>query len=59
MKTAALNAATTRENLADIINSIIDELIKSRFELPSFKRLVRLARAARTVVNNNNYFRNS
>lgn len=55
MKASALNAATTKENLADIINSIIDELIKSRFELPSFKRLLRLARAARTVVNNTNY----
>ncbi len=28
MKAAALNAAETKENLADIINSIIDELIK-------------------------------
>lgn len=55
MKAAALSAATTKENLADIINSVIDELIKSRFELPAFKRLVRLARAARSVVNNNNY----
>jgi TnpA family transposase len=55
MKITALDAATTKENLADIINTIIDELIKSRFELPSFKRLVRLARAARTVINNNNY----
>jgi len=56
IKITALDAATTKENLADIINAVIDELIKSRFELPSFKRLVRLARAARTVVNNNNYF---
>jgi hypothetical protein len=31
MKASALNAAATKENLADIINSIIDELIKSRF----------------------------
>ena len=55
MKQIALNAATTKENLADIINAVIDELIKSKFELPSFKRLVRLTRAARTVVNNDNY----
>jgi Tn3 transposase DDE domain/Domain of unknown function (DUF4158) len=55
MKSAALNAAATRENLADIINSIIDELIKSKFELPAFQKLVRLARAARLVVNNDNY----
>ena len=55
MKTAALSAAATKENLADIINSVIDELIKSRFELPAFQKLVKLARAARTVVNNDNY----
>ncbi|MBX3709921.1 MAG: DUF4158 domain-containing protein [Gammaproteobacteria bacterium] len=55
MKATALNAASTKENLADIINAVIDELIKSKFELPSFKRLVRLARAARTLVNNDNY----
>jgi hypothetical protein len=55
MKTAALTAATTKENLADIINCVIDELIKSRFELPAFQKLVRLARAARTVVNNDTY----
>ncbi len=55
MKGMALDAATTKENLADIINCVIDELIKSRFELPAFQKLVRLARAARTVVNNDNY----
>jgi hypothetical protein len=41
--------------LADIINAVIEELIKERFELPAFKKLLRLARAARTVVNNGNY----
>ena len=55
MKSAALTAATTKENLADIINCIIDELIKLKFELPAFKKLVRVARAARTVLNNENY----
>jgi hypothetical protein len=44
-----------RKNLADIINCVIDELIKSKFELPSFRGLLRLARAARSVVNNENY----
>ena len=33
----------------------VDELIKERFELPAFQKIVRLARAARTVVNNDNY----
>jgi hypothetical protein len=55
MKTVALDAATKKENLADIINCIIDELIKLKFELPAFKKLLRLARAARTVTNNDNY----
>jgi hypothetical protein len=55
MKKAALNAATTKENLADIINCVIEELIKFKFELPSFRRLLRLARAARSIVNNDNY----
>jgi len=55
MKTAALAAANTKENLADIINCVIDELIRSKFELPYFQKLVRLARAARTVVNNDSY----
>lgn len=55
MKTTALEAATTKENLADIINSIIDVLIRDRYELPAYKSLVRLSRAARTVTNRNNY----
>lgn len=45
----------TKENLADIINCVIEELVKLRYELPSFQKLVRLSRAARTVVNNDSY----
>ncbi len=55
MKAAALEAATKKENLADIVNVIIEELIKNNFELPTFPKLVRLSRAARVVVNNNNF----
>ena len=55
MKKAAMEAATTKENLADIINCIIEELIRLRFELPSFYKLVRLARATRTITNNRHY----
>ncbi len=55
MKSAALNSAATKENLADIINVMIDELIKLRYELPAFRKLVRIARAARALTNNNNY----
>ena len=57
MKKVALTAATNKENLADIINCVIDELVKSKFELPAFQKLVRLGRAARTVINNVNYQR--
>ena len=51
MKTAALQAATTKENLADIINCIIEALFLERYELPAYKSLVRLSRAARAVTN--------
>ncbi len=57
MSEVALNAATTKENLADIVNCVIDELIRLRFELPPFQKLVRLSRAARTFVNNENYLK--
>jgi len=55
MKHAALDAAQTKENLADIINRVIEELFCKRFELPAYQTLVRLARAARTVTNHENY----
>jgi len=55
MKSTALKAATTKENLADIINCVIDVLIKERHELPAFQYLVRLSRAARKVVNDRHY----
>ena len=55
LKKSALEAACTRENLADIINVLIDESIKNNFELISYKELHRLAMAARKVVNYHNY----
>lgn len=55
MKAAALEAATKKENLADIINIVIEELVKNNFELPGFHKMVKLARAARVVVNNHNF----
>ncbi len=57
MKSVALDVAKTKENLADIINCVIEKLIQERFELPAFQKLVRLTRAARSVVNNENYVR--
>lgn len=55
LKKAVMNSAATKENLADIINDLLDELVKSWFELPAFDSLLRLARAAR-VVSNNHYY---
>ena len=53
----ALDAATTKENLADIVNCIIDELIKLQFELPTYQYLVTSARKARSHVNNHYYIK--
>lgn len=47
----ALQAAQTKQELPDIINVLIEELIQRRFELPSYTLLSRLARRARTTVN--------
>ncbi|MFN3233858.1 MAG: Tn3 family transposase [Gammaproteobacteria bacterium] len=55
MKRTALESAQTKENLADIINRVIEEIFRQRFELPAYQSLVRLARAARTVTNNGHY----
>lgn len=55
MKATALQAATIKENLADIVNRIIEELFRERYELPAYQSLVRLSRAARTVTNRNYY----
>ncbi len=55
MKKSALLSSEYKENLADIINHILEDLIKSKFELPSFLRLLRLARAARKITNYSYY----
>ncbi len=55
LKKAALDAAQTKENLADIINTMVSFLIKERFEMPAYQSLLRLARAARAVTNNHYY----
>jgi nucleoid DNA-binding protein len=49
MKQSALKSAAFKEGLADIINDMIETLIKERFELPGFTTLERMARAARTL----------
>ncbi|WP_234030688.1 DUF4158 domain-containing protein [Undibacterium sp. 14-3-2] len=47
----ALQATQTKQELPDIINVLIEELVQRRFELPGFTNLFRLAREARTSVN--------
>lgn len=51
MKKAAKEAAQTKEYLVDIINVMIEELIRQRFELPAFSRFTREAGIARQEVN--------
>ena len=48
---ACIEAARTRDDLADIVNAGIEELLRSRHELPALDTLLRLARSARTLVN--------
>lgn len=48
---AAIEAARVRENVADIINAVIEELVRQRFELPAFGTLLKIANAARAKVN--------
>lgn len=43
----ATEAAKTKDNDADIINIIIEELVRQRYELPSFSTLERIARSTR------------
>lgn len=50
MKSASLKSAAIKENLADIINDMLEEIIKNSFEIPAFSTLLRMARTSRTVV---------
>ena len=47
----ATAAAQTRQELADIINVVIEELVRCRYELPGFTTLQRAARHARAQTN--------
>jgi len=51
----AEDAAESKQELADIINILIEELIRKRYELPGFSTLARAARRARTTVNERYY----
>jgi TnpA family transposase len=48
---ACVEAARTRDDLADIVNAGIEELLRRRRELPAFGTLLKLARTARALVN--------
>jgi len=47
---AMSGAARTKEDLADLINVAIEELVRKKYELPSFDTLARAARHVRTVL---------
>lgn len=47
----AYDSSQTMNNIADIINSVVEGLIKESYELPSFYKLNRLVRHTRHVVN--------
>ncbi|MDR3409965.1 MAG: Tn3 family transposase [Formivibrio sp.] len=55
VEAAATSAAQTKQEVADIINVVIEELIRQRFELPAFDTLNRTALRIRTQVNDS-YF---
>lgn len=50
MQQASQDAARTLEDLADIINVVLEQLIRQRYELPAFSILHRAAQHARATV---------
>ena len=54
-KAWALEAATIKEALPDIINVSLEYLVKERYELPGFRVLERICQAARAEVNTRYY----
>lgn len=55
LKEQAELAAQTKQELPDIINILIEELIRRRYELPGFTVLSRVAQQARTTINERIY----
>ncbi len=55
MQEAALEAARTKEHLADIINVMVEQLVRQRFELPGFSTFVKEATQARRHFNRQCY----
>ncbi len=52
---SATLAATTMQELVDIVNVTIEELVRQHFELPGFTKLLRSARSARALANTQIY----
>ena len=55
MKCLALQAAQTKNHLCDIINVLLEELVRLKIELPAFSLLRRMAQTARQQINSNCY----
>lgn len=51
LEQVARETASTKQELEDIINVLIEEIVRQKYELPGFTQLVRAARAARNRVN--------
>lgn len=51
----AERAADTKEKIPDIINDVLEELIKRRYELPAFSTISKIASDARTKINSQCY----
>jgi len=51
MKKAMVNAAYTKDILADIINVSIEDLVRYKYELPGFTVLLKAARQTRNDIN--------
>jgi hypothetical protein len=52
MVNAMIEASQTKNVIADIINASIEELVRQKFELPSFTTMLRAAKKTRHKVNN-------
>jgi TnpA family transposase len=55
LQTVAENAATTKHMLADIINVMVEQLARHRYEMPAFRMLDDMAAAAREFIHNGHY----
>ena len=51
MARASRDASSTLEDLADIMNVVLEQLVRQRFELPGFSLMHRAAQHARAAVN--------